>query len=566
VTEDKQATDYYKTMFSTQQRIGYIYAAGCAILVTYVLYCLALHYVVDDSFITFRYAKNLVSGKGLVFNPGERVEGYTNFLWTMLLSGFLWANQDANLLHIAQALGIIFGSATIFLVIKFSWLIHRKIDRFGLIGAAFLALNSAFCAWSTGGLETTFFTFLIFWGTYSYISSFKSDKKSIYAPILLGLAAMTRPEGLLFFGVTSIHMLVTDYWRTKRLISWRTAAWFLAFAVIYFPYYVWRFTYYGYPLPNTFYAKVGSGIHQYMRGVGYLAKYLIAYGILFSLLPLPLLFKIKSEKWIQLFFLQVGFYIAYIIYVGGDGLAFFRFVVPIAPFIYILVQEGIRELYHWAKKSKLHRGRWTVPSAAVILVVLSLTLTVRQTFSVLLFPESHRWYESQSEIYFPGNGKDHSYLWFDNYFVDRLAIAAKWLDKHADPNALVASTPAGSIAYHMKLKVLDMLGLNDVTIAHTKDTYRGAAGNWRAGHEKGNGKYILSRSPDYILLGNVAVLPRPISKTEMAKKLVDKSEHEIWADPDFHSRYKYVSVKLNDNGIFKYFTFYKKKSTELILQ
>ena len=546
-------------MFSTRQRIGWIYTIGFVILVTYVLYCLALHYVVDDSFITFRYVKNFVNGKGLVFNPGERVEGFTNFLWTLLLSGFLWANQDANLLHIAQTLGIIFGSATIFLVIKFSWLIHRKIDLFSLIAAAFLALNSAFCAWSTGGLETTFFTFLIFWGTYSYISSFKSDKKFIYAPILFALAAMTRPEGLLFFGVTSIHMLVTEYRRDRRLITWRILGWFLTFAAIYFPYYIWRFSYYGYPLPNTFYAKVGSGVHQYIRGIGYLVKYLIAYGILFSLLPLPLLFKIKNEKWIQLFFLQVGFYTAYIIYVGGDGLAFFRFVVPIAPFIYILVQEGIRELYHWAKKSNLNRRRWTIPSVAVILVVLTLTLTVRQTLSVLLFPESHRWYESQSEIYFPGNGKDHSYLWFDNYFVDRLAIAAKWLDKHADPNAIVATTPAGSIAYHMNLKVLDMLGLNDVTIAHTRDTFRGAAGNWRAGHEKGNGKYILSRSPDYILLGNVAVLPRPISKTEMEKKLVDKSEHEIWADPDFHRRYKYVSVKLNDHGIFKYFTFYKKK-------
>src|SRR5436189_992982 len=40
----------------------------------------------DDAFISFRYAQNLAEGNGLVFNPGERVEGYTNFLWVLLLA------------------------------------------------------------------------------------------------------------------------------------------------------------------------------------------------------------------------------------------------------------------------------------------------------------------------------------------------------------------------------------------------------------------------------------------------------------------------------------------------
>ena len=43
--------------------------------------------IFDDAFISFRYARNLLDGHGLVWNPGERVEGYTNFLWTILLAG-----------------------------------------------------------------------------------------------------------------------------------------------------------------------------------------------------------------------------------------------------------------------------------------------------------------------------------------------------------------------------------------------------------------------------------------------------------------------------------------------
>jgi hypothetical protein len=52
--------------------------------------------------------------------------------------------------------------------------------------------------------------------------------------------------------------------------------------------------------------------------------------------------------------------------------------------------------------------------------------------------------------------------------------------------------------------------------------------------KKGDGKYVLSRSPDYSLMGNVAVLPYPVDKERMAKKLVRKSEHERWAEPRFH--------------------------------
>jgi hypothetical protein len=59
----------------------------------------------DDAFISFRYARNLVRGAGLVFNPGERVEGYTNFLWTVLLAGL--HGLGADLPRAARVLGVL---------------------------------------------------------------------------------------------------------------------------------------------------------------------------------------------------------------------------------------------------------------------------------------------------------------------------------------------------------------------------------------------------------------------------------------------------------------------------
>jgi arabinofuranosyltransferase len=541
-----------------ERRTRFFYLGVClALVAVYILHCLVVNYVVDDSFITFRYVRNFVRGDGLVYNPAERVEGYTNFLWTILLSGFLWTKPDLNLLPVAQFLGIFFGAATIVLVINFSWWIRGKVGLSGLIAGAFLALNSAFVAWSTGGLETTFFAFLVFAGSYAYLSSLEADKKFFTAPILFALSALTRPEGTLFFAVTAIHLMERELRKSGKFVSSRILFFVLIFAAITAPYYLWRLNYYGYPFPNTFYTKVGSGIDQYFRGLSYLWNFVKSFGfVLLVFPPIMLLLKQERKTWINFFFLQVGVYLAYVVYVGGDGLAFFRFFVPILAFAYLLVQEGLICFYDWVKQLSLYKGKRLVPVTAALLLVLSFVQTGKPAMSVVLFPDSYRWREPQSEVSFPGNG-DHSYVWFDNYFVDRLAKAAAWLDANAAPGSVVASTPAGAIGYYMDLDVIDMLGLNDVHIAHTKST---AMGRDRAGHEKGDGKYVLSRSPDYILLGNVAVLPRQLDEEDMAKKLVRKSEREIWADPDFHKRYERVTVHLSDEGVFRYFTFYKKKT------
>jgi arabinofuranosyltransferase len=134
-------------------------------------------------------------------------------------------------------------------------------------------------------------------------------------------------------------------------------------------------------------------------------------------------------------------------------------------------------------------------------------------------------------------------------------VAARWLEKHAPPNATVASTPAGSIAYYMNLKVIDMLGLNDIHIARTEVENPGMG---RAGHEKGDGKYVLSREPEFILLGNVAVLPYRLDEKTIANRLSLKSEHELWANPEFHKRYEMVCVQVDPSSVLRYFVFYKR--------
>src|SRR5437660_5760906 len=75
---------------------------------------------VDDSYISYRYARNLIHGLGLVYNAGERIEGYTNLLWTLLVAAGLELGIEptalAKLLGGASALGVL-------------WLVWRLAER-----------------------------------------------------------------------------------------------------------------------------------------------------------------------------------------------------------------------------------------------------------------------------------------------------------------------------------------------------------------------------------------------------------------------------------------------------
>jgi len=371
---------------------------------------------------------------------------------------------------------------------------------------------------------------------------------------------MTRPDGLLFYGIYSLHLLWSERQSGRHDAGRKILQWVLVFAIVFVPYYLWRFSYYGYTFPNTFYAKVG-GAPPVGRGLRYVGVYLLGYGG--GILMLPALFVLRQlrQDWVKLLFAQIVIYGGYIIYVGGDGLAFERFIVPILPPLCVLAQEGMRSAYEWAKGLAAPAYGRAMAVAACGLTLGAAALSGLPSIGPILFPNRDRWYEPNSGLTFPGVGRDHRYLNFDNYFVERQRRAAMWLNANAPANSLIAATPAGSIAYYSSLRVIDMLGLNDVHIAHFG---RKGEGWDRAGHEKGDGSYVLSRSPDFILLGNVAVLPAPIAESEMMSKLIRTSEHEIWADPGFHQKYELVTAKLGDDGIFKYFMFYKKKSINLV--
>ena len=121
---------------------------------------------VDDTYISFRYAQNAILGHGLFFNPGERVEGFTNFLWTTLMIPLEGAHVDVG--RASMILGVLLGIATLWLVVRFAKTVGAPRGT-GILAAFLLAVDGSFALWAVAGLETLLFAFLVFAGALLYV-------------------------------------------------------------------------------------------------------------------------------------------------------------------------------------------------------------------------------------------------------------------------------------------------------------------------------------------------------------------------------------------------------------
>jgi hypothetical protein len=302
----------------------------------------------DDAFISFRYAENLVEGKGLVYNVGERVEGYTNFLWTMLIAFGMKFNLDP--IKFTNALGIISFALTILAFIYISWRLFGAQSPFRVfipLTALCLLLHRDFKVFATGGLETSFFTFLITIGFGGLIFS-KTKHHFLLTGFIFVLAMMTRPDGIIFYVLSIIFLALTASPTPKRILYF-----LIPLMVVYIPYYTFRFFYYHYPFPNTYYAR-SAYLSWWDQGLKYWILYFKSYYV-FLLLPalgvisiiktkvsfkrlmhFPLHFSpIQNSVFLSILFSLV--YFLYVVRIGGDFM-FARFFVPITPFLFFLME------------------------------------------------------------------------------------------------------------------------------------------------------------------------------------------------------------------------------------
>ena len=438
----------------------------------------ALHFLqpVDDAFISFRYAENLAAGRGCVFNAGERVEGYSNFLWVALLAAC--RRIGAPIPAAALVLGLLFSLATVLTAAALARRVFPSANLAGLPAALLLVASPAVAMWAGGGMEPPLFSFLALLTSLLWMEESQGTRLPWRWPLVACLAAMARPDGVLLFGI----VLVWDFlsgagssggrWR-------RTLADLGIFAAAGVPYFLWRWSYYGALLPNTYHAKVAHGPAVVVHGLYYLGWFLldsagaaIALGALLALRP--------RDRRISLLLWQGAGFTAYVLLIGGDGYAYGRFLVPVAVLLAPAAEFGYRKAWRWLA-ARVLPSLSRAPALPALLLLAVAVAGVAGSFAGADYRDYRRGVEAESR---------------------RRAIG-EWLRENVPSGARVALNPAGMIPYVSGLPTLDLLGLTDAHIARRGKKVTNPV---LFAHNRFDPDYVLSRRPDYLILGQATTL------------------------------------------------------------
>jgi arabinofuranosyltransferase len=448
-----------------------------AVLVPHVL---VFDFVSDDAYISFRYAQNLAHHGQLVFNLGERVEGFTNFLWTVILAGGI--RLGFSPVVASRFLGVVFGVATLAAVVRLALRLDgERPSRFHLIAPLGLAAAGTFACWCSGGLETQLFAFLVTLGFERLLAEIDS-RDGLTSALWFALAALTRPEGALLFGLAGLFRLITNLTEEGRLRpSRQEMVWVAAFLAIFVPYFAWRWRYFGWPFPNTFYVKSSSNAGAPLRGLYYLRRFAEDYAAFFlgavSLLGWPASSDRPRRRLYVLTALVWGGFALYVVRVGGDFMGLYRFVLPVLPLGALVLQESLRTI---EERLRPLTGRPALALAGALLGAGFLAGTAKVS-------------RFASTVADADNGIDTP-AYLKSYALERIPVGI-WLGRFAQPDDLATVGGAGVIPYYSGIRSYDVYGLVDEHIAHDP---RMTVGD-RPGHTKwGSDAYMLSRRPTLV--------------------------------------------------------------------
>ncbi len=539
----------------------WVWAALVAIGAVVVAHAVYLSCVAEDAFITFRFAQNLAAGHGLVWNVGEPpVEGYTNFLWVLLAAVALKLGLDPGL--VAQVVGT---AATLWIAIEV-WRFARWLHPVGpvwvdLIAPTLVAFSGPMATWATSGMETNLFAALITAAVLRYTVGIGLKRLRLDVPILLFLAGLTRPEGVLVFLVLASHVVyLLGKAPERRRERARFLAWLLCFLVPGFVYFVWRLSYFGYLLPNTFYAKGGGSLHQARRGLIYVALFGRVY-----LAPMMLLVPAWGwlawrrgrgrgsglgntevgaggvyDGWAWPMGLVLVAYLVYVVHVGGDYMAMFRFMVPVVPLIYLMIQEMVRLLVREVPRVRGATLAWLV----VMAVWTAFPTMTRAQMRELGMPDwVVEFYRKPRFMHGYADGVN-----LERWHAARLTVLGKFFGWYArSPDDAVLTKAIGAISYYSGIRVYGEHGLVDTHIAHLDVP---GVGRGLPGHEKGDYVYLLEKQPTFVMV-NRDLTPRPMARSSLLRG------RPSWQHPYF-DHYVVVSAMIRDrqNHAQGYFNFF----------
>jgi hypothetical protein len=434
---------------------------------------------VDDGYITFRCARNLADGHGLVYNAGERVESTTNFFYAVLLA---MAHRVAGVDFELGALAFnAAGLCVVFFLLVSSLLAAEQVERawrLRIWGLLFLWVNAPVLFFLFSGMETVCYSAALFAGFVLTLRSLERGASPLPAGLALGLAAIIRLEAVAYAGLA-----VAAVWLAKsRADRWRAAGWFaVGWGVAFLPVLIYRWQYYGTPLPISYYVKVDGGSRwMALRGALYASSFLLAVPLAAVALASAI-----GASWrhgtgrvsSRLAAAWLGLLLIYTVFVGGDYFPLYRFLVPALPVAAWIVIDRAPRWSDGLVRSRIVPAPWIVVAFAVFFALTAILAAC----SAVPGTRCGGWTGSRLQHVRARNWQEIGLV-----LHDRLP-----------PDTSLFVTAAGAMPYFSGLRTYDNLGLTDPVVARERVTL----GKGLAGHEKRDCSRVFIHQPDVVFVG-----------------------------------------------------------------
>jgi arabinofuranosyltransferase len=225
--------------------IGFLF---CLLLCLFVFVMVRNAWVAEDAYISFRTVDNFIHGYGLTWNVSERVQAYTHPLWMFLVSAAYALTHEIYYTSIVVSMCVAFAAVVLLLLfVARSW-------KGALICVGMLFVSKAFMDYTTSGLENPLTYLLLAAFFLVYFKTAPGSVKLLLLSLITSFAALNRMDTILLYIPALAYAWFTSPKRLKGLLF--VGMGFIPFAL----WLLFSLFYYGFPFPNTAYAKIAVGI------------------------------------------------------------------------------------------------------------------------------------------------------------------------------------------------------------------------------------------------------------------------------------------------------------------
>ncbi len=413
--------------------------------------------VTEDALVSFRYATNIADGNGPVFNPGERVEGYTNFFWLVLI-----ALPRAAFGADVQTTAVVFGVLSALGCVLLSYFLVNRVvaaatpegteprPAIGVAAAVLTAAAGGLAVYGPSGSEVPLFVLLVLAVCYSLAA-----RRPVVAGVLVAFAVLTSPTGLVVGVLGGLWLAGAAV--KKQHSWWAPAGYTLGALVFLIPRLAWRLTFYQHYVPAPLAAKLGGPFGaQVAGGWPYLSGFaLVHQGFLLLALvaAVALLLRraagaaLESRALIWLMFAMAAGLAAAAVLSGGDAGPSWRLLAAVPPLLSVgsVAAYGVLTADVDGKPSPRPRawpaGTRLVPVTACGLAGIAVLVSV---FSPEMLGRVRDWHTYGTELTEIGG----------------------WLGTYLPPGSVVSAAAPGALsARGGQLLIVDVLGRTDDHIA-----------------------------------------------------------------------------------------------------